>query len=277
MRGCLILRLIPPSFQLLIMKHILTGICALLILTVSSSAQAPDKNVSTKNGVFYFSFGTQRIFYTQSDISVHRNSDPSFDFTLYNVKAKDEGGFKFHTAPQFSWDVGYYFKKKKFGLEYHYDHIKYFVTQNQVVHMKGTINHVSYDRDTTLVPEFFKMEHSDGANYAMVNIVKWLSLTSDKKQHYILDLLLKAGAGVVNPKTNTTIMGNHRDDKYHISGYVVGFESGLRFNFFKYVFVTGTFKGTFANYSDFLIAGGRGSQKWFAGQFNYMIGGQFPL
>lgn len=259
------------------MKPLLSVICALFLFIFSASAQQATHETKTKSGVFYFSFGTQRIFYTQSDIRVHRDGDPNFDFTLYNVKAKDEGGFKFHTAPQFSWNVGYYFKKKKIGLEYHYDHIKYFVTQNQTVHMKGSINHVSYDRDTMLVPEFFKLEHSDGANYAMLNVVKWLPVTSDKRQRYVLDLIVKVGAGVVNPKTNSTIMGNHRDDKYHISGFVTGFETGARISLFKYVFITGTFKGSYANYSDFLIAGGRGSQKWFGGQFNYMLGGQFPL
>ena len=258
------------------MKFILTCACALWLFALPAAAQA-DKVFPNKNGIFYFSIGTQRIFYTPSEIRIHRNGSPSFDFTLDNVKAKDEGGFKFHTAPQFSWNVGYYFKKKKFGIEYHYDHIKYFVTQNQVVHMKGNINGTGYNRDTTLVPQFFKLEHSDGANYAMLNVVKWLPLAADRNHRYNLDLLVKAGGGVVNPKTNSTIMGNHRDDRYHISGFVVGFESGARFNFLRYVFVTGTFKGTYANYSDFLIDGGRGSQKWFAGQFNYMIGGQFPL
>jgi hypothetical protein len=72
-------------------------------------------------------------------------------------------------------------------------------------------------------------------------------------------------------------MGNHRDDKYHISGFVVGVESGLRFNFLKHMFITGTFKGAYANYMDILIAGGRGDQQWFSGQFNYLLGVQFPL
>lgn len=253
------------------------GFC-LLLLSTGAYAQLPTGvNGTTKKNVFYFSFGSQRIFYTRSDIRVHRTGDPSFDFTLYDVKAHDEGGLKWTTAPQFSWNAGYYFTRKKFGIEYHYDHIKYFVQQNQVVRMKGSINGTAYDRDTTLVPEFFRMEHSDGANYAMLNFVKWFPLAATKNGKCQVEVIAKAGAGVVNPKTNTTIMGVHRDDKYHISGYVVGFESGARISLFRYLFLTGTFKGTYANYSDFLIASGRGSQHWFAGQFNYMIGAQFPL
>jgi hypothetical protein len=231
----------------------------------------------TKKGVLYGAFGSQRIFYSPSTIRLISGSTPSFDFTLYKAKAKDEGGIKFHTAPQFSYTIGYYFKNKGFGLEYHYDHIKYFLTQNQRVHLKGTINGVSYDKDTTLISGFVQLEHSDGANYAMVNIVKWIPLIYDKRKDPIIELLLKAGIGVVNPKTNSTIMGDYRDDQYHISGYVVGAEPGFRLHFAKYGIATASLKGTFANYNHFLIAHGFGSQKWFGLQFNYMAGVQIPL
>jgi hypothetical protein len=237
----------------------------------------PEKKIKASRGIIYFAIGTQRIFYSPSDIHLMRANDPSFNFSLYGVKAKDEGGFKWDTAPQFSYTVGYYFVNKNFGIEYQYDHIKYFVTQNQVVHLKGTINGKAFDQDTVLIKDFFQLEHSDGANYAMLNFVKWFPLHAIKSTKWSLDILAKAGAGVVNPKTNSTIMGHHRDDRYHISGYVTGVEGGLRLRFLKHVFATGTFKGTYANYNDFLIAGGRGSQQWFAAQFNYLLGAQFPL
>lgn len=251
-----------------------------LLLLVSWHANAqpsPADNIKTTKGILYFAIGTQRIFYGLSDIRLRGQTNHSFDFILFHVKGKDEGGFKWDTAPQFSYTVGYYFRNKKFGLEYQYDHIKYFVTQNQKVHVKGTIDDHLYDKDTVLTKDFVQLEHSDGANYAMLNFVKWFPLNVFKKQKLVLDVLAKGGAGIVNPKTNSTVMGNHRDDHYHVSGYVVGVEGGLRLNFLNYVFVTGTLKETFADYNDFLIAGGKGSQKWFATQFNYLVGAQFPL
>ena len=127
---------------------------ALLVLAYSHSiGQA--KNKKEKKGVFYFAGGSQRIFYTPSDIRVIHANNPSFDFTLYNVKARDEGGLDFSEAPQFSYTIGYYFKKKNWGLEYHYDHIKYFTKQFQVVHLKGVISNKTYDTDTLLVDDFF--------------------------------------------------------------------------------------------------------------------------
>ena len=182
-----------------------------------------EKDSKIKKGTFYLAIGTHRIFFTHADIHVIRSVDPVFDFTLYKVRGKDEGGLKWETAPQFSYTVGYYFNDKKIGIEYQYDHIKYFVRQNQVVHMKGTIGGHFIEKDTTISPGFFKLEHSDGGNYAMVNIVKWLPLT--KKQTGIYpELMIKGGIGLVNPKTNSTILGYHRDDRYYISGYIVGVE-----------------------------------------------------
>ena len=204
------------------------------------------------------------------------SGNPSFDFTLYNVKGSDEGGISFETAPQFSYTIGYYFTKKGFGLEYQYDHIKYFVRQGQRVHMRGFISGHSLDQDTLLNPAFFQLEHSDGGNYAMVNLVKWMPI---RMRHSFIypELVIKAGFGVVHPKTNSSILGYWRDDRYHFAGLVTGLESGIRARFGKWFFVYGGFKGVYANYRDFLIAGGHGSQQWLSLQFNYLVGAQFPL
>ena len=252
-------------------------IISLLCLVVSSINSQSGKKEKTPKGTIYFALGSHRIFFTPSTIHVNRTANPQYNFTLEKVKGRDEGGLIFKTAPQFSYTLGYYFKNKNWGIEYQYDHIKYYVKQNQVVRMHGTIGNKEYNTDTLITPDFFKFEHTDGGNYAMINVVKWLPLSSKEHKWYVPDLMIKGGFGLVNPKTSSTILGNYRDDRYHLSGYVVGFESGFRFTPVKHLFVTGTFKGVFANYNDILIAGGRASQKWFSGQFNYMIGGQIPL
>jgi hypothetical protein len=250
----------------------------LLTFWISIPAAAQETTERTKKkGLFYFEGGSHRAFYSTSDIRVRRGGDPSFDFTLYGVKAKDEGGLRFHTAPQFSYAVGYYFTEKGFGLEYHYDHIKYFVQQGQRVRLRGNIEGHAYDQDTVLTADFFQMEHSDGGNYAMLNVVKWIPLTSGKNPDFTINLVARAGFGVLNPKTKTVIMGAHRDDRYHISGFVTGVETGLRFVFFRRFTAGTTVKGAYANYRDFLIAGGRGRHHFLSAKFIYQIGAQFPL
>src|SRR4030095_3440094 len=119
----------------------MTRCTSLIILAVllcgQANAQTTERGSKDKKGVFYFAFGSHRIFYTPSTIQVIRTSDSYFDFKMIKVKGRDEGGLKFDEAPQFSYTIGYYFTNAKLGIEYQYDHIKYFVRQNQVVHLKG--------------------------------------------------------------------------------------------------------------------------------------------
>ncbi|MDP4265162.1 MAG: hypothetical protein Q8941_21730 [Bacteroidota bacterium] len=255
----------------------------LLSASLAASGQEMTKEIKEKhtkkdkNGFLYFALGSHRGFFTRCDIHVERSGSSPFNFTLEKVRARDEGGLKWETAPQFTYNIGYYFTKKKFGLEYQYDHIKYFVRQNQVVRLKGTIGNKTFNQDTLITPDFFQMEHSDGANYCMFNFVKWLPVAASKDKKFDFSVVLKAGLGFVNPKTNTTIMGVHRDDMYHLSGYITGIESGLKFLFWKHFIVMGTFKGAYADYFDFLIANGNGHHQFLSAQLIYMVGAQFPL
>jgi hypothetical protein len=259
-------------------KHLSLLLLMLAAVLVTFAQETTQKTSDKKKkGYIYFNFGSHRGFFTRGDIHVERTGAAPFNFTLEKVRAHDEGGLKFETAPQFSYNIGYYFTEKKFGLEYQYDHIKYFVQQNQRVRLKGTIGNKTYNQDTLLTPDFFQMEHSDGANYCMFNVVKWFPITASKDKKFDLSLIAKAGLGFVNPKTNTTIMGVHRDDMYHLSGYITGIETGVKFIFWKYFVVTGTFKGAYANYTDFLIADGNGHHQFLSAQLIYMVGAQFPL
>ncbi len=239
----------------------------IILLSMSSGAHAQK---AKKDGIFYFSFGTHRAFYTNSDIRLVRNAPPNFDFTLYKVKAHDD--LALGTAPQYSYNFGYYSYKKKIGIEYHFDHLKYKVQQNQAVRVKGYIGSQELDKDTVLGRDFVKLEHTDGANYAMINIVKFFTLHQSKDGINKLDLFVKAGGGVVVPKTNSIILGVHNDDRYAFSGYVAGLEPGLRYNFLKNFFAQASFKGAYANYNHFRIAYGYGKQQWFSGQVNVMAG-----
>ena len=232
-------------------------------------------------GVLYMGFGTNLSFYSKSDLHFVSSN---FDFTLYKVRGRDDGGLKFDGggAAQYSYQLGYYFTKKNFGIEFNFDHIKYFIRQNQVAHLKGVINGQSYDTDTTLTPNFIQFEHSDGANYALFNFVKWKKLASGKNPSNVLNLVLKAGAGPVIPKTNSTIaagneIGKHRDDTYKISGFVVALEGGVRYTFAKHFYIMPSIKGAYADYTHFVIKDGYGSQHWFAAHVNLLVGAQVNL
>lgn len=249
-------------------------LCLLIISMVNGQQPIQEKN---KKGILYFSAGTHRAFYTPSNIRFVSHENPGFDFTLKNVRARDDQGFRFHSSPQYTYNLGYYSFKKKLGIEFQFDHLKYIMRQDQIRHLTGRIDNSDYDQDTLLHAGFIQFEHTDGANYAMLNLMKWMNISSSHDQKRSLDLFVKAGGGVVVPKTNSTIMGRHYDDEYAISGFVLGVEPGIRYNFLKNVFTSASVKGAFANYNRFRIAEGYGSQKWFSIQFTLMAGIQFPM
>ncbi len=247
-----------------------------LLLLITSVAQAQSRQVKNKSGVFYFALGSHVADYSNSDIHLKSNGQPSYDFVLKKVKATDDEFLKSTGgAMQYDYQFGYYFKKKNFGIEYNFDHVKYFAKHDQTVRTVGTVNGQSVNEDLPITTYVQNFEHSNGGNYFLLNFVKWRELVVSKDKKRTLNLMYKAGGGIVLPKTNSTIMNMHRDDTYNVAGYVVALEGGFRYNLLKNFFVESSLKGAFANYTHILIADGTGHQHWFSGQFLLMAGFQF--
>jgi hypothetical protein len=261
--------IINTKFRFAPMKRI--PILFFLFVSFISFAQT-----KPKAGIFYFALGSHVAAYTNSDIHLQSSAQPSFDFVLHNVKARDDkflqstGG-----AVQYDYQFGYYSRKKNFGIEYNFDHVKYFAKHDQVVRTTGTVNGQKVDADLPITTYVQNFEHSNGGNYFLLNFVKWKDLAASKNYKRVLDLFYKAGAGIVLPRTNSTVMNERRDDKYNVAGYVIALEGGLRYNFIKNTFFETSIKGAFANYKHILIANGTGDQHWFSGQFLVMAGFQF--
>jgi len=251
------------------MKRIIVS----LLIIVSTSLHAQQGQLQNKSGIFYIAIGTHDAYFTKSDIHL---KSTAFDFVLKNVKGTDDKFLHATGGPiQYDYQVGYYFKKKNFGIEYNFDHIKYFARHDQSVRTVGTVNDQKIDAVLPITTYVQNYEHTNGANYVLLNFVKWKELIKCKNSDRILNLLMKTGVGAVVPRTNSTIMNKHRDDTYNVAGYLFALEGGLRYNFAKHFFAEGTLKGAYANYMRVLIADGHGDQHWFSGQMLFMVGYQF--
>ncbi len=235
----------------------------------------------TVKGHIYGSVGWHRIYYTRSTIHFQNQKEANFDFKLIKASAKDDNDLnigKGFAAPQWSLRLGYVLNQKKsWGLEFNYDHAKYILRQGQHVRINGHINGQQIDKDTLIHPDFIEYEHTNGANYYMLNLIKKNLLYTDKKGRQ-LALLYKAGAGIVMPRTNSRILGFHFDDRYHVSGWLTGIESTLRYELIKNFFTEISVKAAYANYSDVLLYGsGRASQYWFSFQYLFTAAYQLPV
>lgn len=235
-------------------------------------------------GTLYVSAGYNLDWYTNSTIHFQDHSTADYDFTLHHVKAEDRPGLEnlLHeniTIPQYSFRIGYWFNNKKdLAVEINYDHAKYVMIQDQRVHMTGEFHGEGYDTDTTLGSNFIRYEHTNGANYGMINVVKRFDLWHSKNEKHWISAVGKAGGGIVIPRTESYIAGLHRNDTYHVAGFVTGIDAGVRYDFLKYFFAETSFKGCYANYFNvYLYGDGTASQHWWSLEYIFTLGLQVPL
>ena len=244
-------------------------------------------------GTAYISWGYNKDWFSRSNIHFENKSSSNYskngstdyyDFTFYDLKAKDRPGFKdiFRTdlsIPQYVYRLGYYFNDKKdLGIEINFDHVKYVMIDYQTARLKGNIRGTEYDKDTVITPDFLRFEHSDGANFLMLSLLKRKNILKSGNNKHWLSAVFKGGAGIVVPRTDVILFGDHLNNRFHVAGYVTGIDLELRYDFLKHFFLEFSGKGTFANYLNVLTIGnGKANHHFFTFEMILSGGFQFPL
>jgi hypothetical protein len=131
--------------------------------------------------------------------------------------------------------------------------------------------------------DFLQFEHTDGLNYVNLEISRvdnlgdYFKWDSKKIQ---LNILEAFGAGVLYPKTNSTLLSKERYDDFHLSGFGVSFKGGINLTFFNNFFVQGEIKTGYINMSDIRTttsSADSASQEFFFFQRNISFGYIFQL
>jgi len=226
----------------------------------------------------YLQWGYNRDIYSRSDL--HFNNGDAYNFTIYDARAQDKPDFEGFwetpldiTIPQNSYRIGFYLNKEQtHAIEINFDHTKYVVDDYQTLRVTGHIAGERIDKDTLVDPYFMHLEHTNGANFYHLNYVGQRELWRNKKRK-LMSTVYKLGAGVVVPRSDVTIMGTRLDNKFHVAGYVLGAELGLRYYMGRHFFAEGTVKGGFANYLDVLtVEGGKMHHHFYYGEALLLIG-----
>ncbi|HMW66698.1 MAG TPA: hypothetical protein PKC82_07195 [Chitinophagaceae bacterium] len=244
-----------------------------------------------KKGQIYVSWGWNRGFYSKSNIHL-RGAD--YDFTLYKVKAHDRPTpFSYHnylkfnrlTIPQTNFRLGY-FIKDNIAVSLGFDHMKYVMDQDQVVNMKGTIDHPGlykgvYNGDKTLTSDFLRFEHTNGLNYINIEGEQFAKLYHSKSNKLIVSWFKGAGIGFLFPRSDVKLMDYDRNDEFHVAGYGINLTAGLQSTFFKHFFIKIENKCGFINMPDINLHKkgifGRGKQSFWFDELDGMIGGSFSF
>lgn len=266
-------------------KLFLLGV-TILMLTLNSIAQ--NSNIFDSKGMFYISWGYNREAYSNSDIHFKNTETDNYDFVLVNAPAHDKAGFndglsnfldRDLTIPQYNLHLGYMFNNKHdLGIELSWDHLKYVVNDNATMHITGQIRGNQIDKDTFVTPNFIHLQHTNGNNYLMLNLVKRRTFYTNK--YISVDVLGKVGAGPLVSYSISTILGNNNSGRFRIHGYVIGTSICSRLNIYKYLFIQPSFQFAFADYLSTELgadAVGRATHRFTSYTFMLEGGFNFPV
>ena len=237
----------------------------------SGASAAPvnfDKSLRNE-GNWYFSWGYSRQQYAPSDIHV---SQPSLgnDFTVRQVAGSDFPATFSETissitsldftTPQENIRIGKFLNPEKtFAIEFSLDHSKYNVDQNQLATVNGTITTGTQPNaggQLTLSEQDFYYALHNGLNHLMINAVWLKHLDGPVDKQGELQLISRAGAGILLPHADNVIFGNHNDvgpknqnvccfksnDWWQVNGWTAGAEVGVRYRFYKSIYLELTSK-----------------------------------
>ncbi|HET6994626.1 MAG TPA: hypothetical protein VFI06_06575 [Chitinophagaceae bacterium] len=263
-----------------------------MFITVTSFSQDKFSYNDKKKGQLAISWGWNRGAYTNSNISFKGND---YDFKLYHVKAHDVPTsmgslYKYLqvtklTIPQTDLRISY-FLKDNLAISFGDDHMKYVMTQDQTVRMKGNITRSGnyegvYDGNMTMTTDFLTFEHTDGLNYLNLELEKYFTWYHSKSGWCIISSMTGIGAGVLFPKTNVKLLDYARNDRFHISGFGTSVKMGLQGTFFKHFIIKAENKYGYINMPDIILhkkgIAGRAKQQFFFTEAYITAGVSFAL
>lgn len=246
-------------------KIFITMLLGISTITTFAQNASTERYTTHNKGKFFFYWGGNRAYYTNSDITFSGNN---YNFTIKDVEAVDKPkGWHIDyinplrmTIPQTNFHIGYHISDH-YTISVGVDHMKYVMKNGQTVKMNGYINgsNTSHDgtynnTDKLLSEDFLTFEHTDGLNYVVVEGARIddISRLFGIRNTDILQVNLTEGLGfgALYPKTNTKLLNKERYDEFHIAGTGVNAKAGLHLTFFKYFLIIGELKGGYINMYD---------------------------
>jgi hypothetical protein len=220
-----------------------------------------------RKGEFYFSWGYNKEWYTNSDVKVNQPSLNN-NYTLKSVHSHDhpgwdEGLFSIPISiPQYNYRLGYFFNREKgLALEINFDHTKHIIRDGQLMTLTGKINGKHVDSTIRFSEGTgFYYYLNNGANFLLFNLVKRWQWHESRNGNVKIDALAKAGIGPVIPHVQNSFFGRANDPGFQLGGWNMGAEAGLRVTFFKHAYLEFTNKVDYARYSGLKVYEGTAKQ-----------------
>ena len=243
-----------------------------------------DQTLGADKNDWYFSWGYSHQQYAPSDIHVTQPAQGN-NFTVHQATATDYPATPQQTVdslvnldittPQENMRVGKFMNPEKtFAIEFSLDHSKYNTDSGQTAQITGTINNQPVNQSRVLDSNTFDYALHNGLNHIMVNAVWLTHLLGPEKQPGDLQLISRAGAGILLPHAENTILGNTNqvgpksqniccfdsNDWWQLNGWTAGVEVGVRYTVYKTVYLELTTKWAYGQLKNVPVYQGMADQ-----------------
>ena len=235
------------------MNKLLAFLLLLALSPLATTAQVKNhkKKNSTAAGTFFFYWGYNRSYYTNSNI---RFIGPDYDFKLKGAAASDRpDAFRANvyfnpstiTVPQYNARLGYYIRDK-WAISFGVDHFKYVLNDQNDVLLDGFIGEGVdtnwagnyYDQPVTTNRDLFHYENTNGVNFLRFELTRSFGLLAlGNKRQLALTGNLGVSTGPMLTFNDLNFGQVHTFATPSISGYGLSLNGGLRLEFFRHFFV----------------------------------------
>jgi hypothetical protein len=221
----------------------------LFVFPLTLSAQNGKTKSSDAKGTFYGSVGYDLNWYSKSTLNL---SGPGYEFSLDGVKGKGENGIDFDNPGLLQYKAQFgYMIANKWGLSMNYNRMNYSIPTGNEVLLSGTIN-AGVDTVTDLNGSYLNQSLTiDTATFNYANrAVNFYHVDASRVDTWIgggkndivaLSSVISFGAGAVSTKNDFTFGGNKEKETNSMSGFGLTAGLGIRFEFFKYLFLQPSF------------------------------------
>ncbi|NBA75660.1 hypothetical protein GOQ04_08895 [Emticicia sp. ODNR4P] len=247
----------------------------LLGLILPTLCIAQEKQPYSRKGQGFVYWGYNRSTYTKSDITF---IGQGYNFTLHDVVAKDAPsplGREYYdpalfSIPQFNIRGGYFFSDH-WAVSIGWDHMKYVMVNDQQSTISGTISAQVSNPAITVNPayvgtfdhkpitvnskDFLTFEHTDGFNFASVDLDRYDRLWKAKNGIQGLDWIVGGSVGAFVPRSDVRLFTVGKNNYWNVAGYGFALKAGLQFDITKHVFLRNDIKGGFSRLNDIRTTG----------------------
>lgn len=126
--------------------------------------------------------------------------------------------------------------------------------------------------------DFVDYEHTDGFNFAAVELDHYATLWRAEKTNMQLDWINGVGIGVVVPRSDVRLFTVGQINFWNLAGAGASIKSGLRLNLIKLLFLETTLKGGYTDLWDVHTTGrsvDKASQSIWFGEWFWVLGFNF--